>query len=317
MSPLASGPAAPLRFYYQWYFNAASIAGATASSYTRTNVQPGDAGSYSVVVNNQINSVTSSNAVLTVNPLPVITNQPVSLVGTQGDTAIFSVTAGPAPVTCQWQKNGVNLGDGGNISGAALATLTISNITTTDAASYTAVLGNTVGSVTSTVATLTVLVPPAILAQPQSQTVPVGADVTLSVTATGTAPLGYQWQFNGADLGGTLSSYVLGNVHTNKTGDYTVIVSNAGRRRDQRGRHPKSVLDPPAIVTQPQSQTITQGGTAIFTVTATGSDPLSCQWQKNGTNLNNGGNVSGACHGHPDPQQRRPRRRRQLHRAGH
>jgi len=203
------------------------------------------------------------------------------------------VTAGPAPVACQWQKNGVYLADGGNISGAALATLTISNITTADAAGYTAVLANTIGSVTSLVATLTVLVPPTILVPPQSQTVPVGADVTLSVTAAGTAPLGYRWQFNGADLGGTFSTYLLGNVHTNKTGNYTVIVSNAVATATSAVAT-VTVLNPPAIVTPPTSLTVTQGAGAAFTVTATGSEPLSYQWQKNGTNLTDGGHVTGS-----------------------
>jgi hypothetical protein len=58
---------------YQWKFNGTNIGGATASSYTRNNAQPADAGSYSVVVTNVAGSVTSSNAMLTVNVPPVIT----------------------------------------------------------------------------------------------------------------------------------------------------------------------------------------------------------------------------------------------------
>ena len=86
---------------------------------------------------------------------------------------------------------------------------------------------NGAGAVTSAVATLTVLVPPAIVAQPQSQTVTQGGTAAFSLTATGTAPLSYQWRFNGTNLsGGTLSYYTLGNVRTNKSGNYTVTVTN-------------------------------------------------------------------------------------------
>jgi len=60
----ASGNPAP---NYQWRLNGNPISGATASSYTRTNVQPADTGDYSVVVTNVAGSVVSSNAMLTVN----------------------------------------------------------------------------------------------------------------------------------------------------------------------------------------------------------------------------------------------------------
>jgi streptogramin lyase len=57
--------------FYQWMFNDANIAGATKSSFTITNAQPTDNGNYSVTVANNQGSVTSTNAVLTVNPPPV------------------------------------------------------------------------------------------------------------------------------------------------------------------------------------------------------------------------------------------------------
>ncbi len=56
----------------QWRLNGANIAGATTASYTRTNAQSADAGSYTVVVTNGAGTVTSSAAVLTVNNAPVL-----------------------------------------------------------------------------------------------------------------------------------------------------------------------------------------------------------------------------------------------------
>src|SRR5207253_4912711 len=64
---------------YQWLFNGTNISGATASSYSKTNVQPVDGGPYRVVITNNSGSITSSVAILTVtNPPPTITTQPQS-----------------------------------------------------------------------------------------------------------------------------------------------------------------------------------------------------------------------------------------------
>ena len=83
---VASGTA-PLS--YQWRFNGANIAGATASSYTRNNAQTNDAGNYSVVITNSVNSITSSNAALIVNVPPAITSQPQSVTTDLGMRCYF------------------------------------------------------------------------------------------------------------------------------------------------------------------------------------------------------------------------------------
>ena len=70
--------------------------------------------------------------------------------------------------------------------------------------------------------------PPVIMAQPQSQTVTGGANVTVAVTATGTPPLHYQWQFNSTNLAGaTNSALILTNVTASHAGYYTVTVTNS------------------------------------------------------------------------------------------
>jgi hypothetical protein len=69
---------------------------------------------------------------------------------------------------------------------------------------------------------------PTITLQPQSWTVPVSANVAFLVSATGTAPLNYQWRTNGIDLGGaTNSSLTLSNVQVSHAGIYSVVVSNS------------------------------------------------------------------------------------------
>ena len=77
------------------------------------------------------------------------------------------------------------------------------NIQPAQAGNYSVLVANVAGSVTSTVATLTVTqpaVPPAITVQPQSRTNSVGTTATFTVMAAGTAPLSYQWRFNGSNL---------------------------------------------------------------------------------------------------------------------
>jgi hypothetical protein len=71
-------------------------------------------------------------------------------------------------------------------------------------------------------------VPPGIVTPPQHLAVVVGSNATLSVLASGTAPLAYQWRFNGANLAGaTASGYTRAGAQFPHSGNYQVVVSNA------------------------------------------------------------------------------------------
>jgi probable HAF family extracellular repeat protein len=93
--------------------------------------------------------------------VPIITSQPKSLFVTNGTPAAFSVSvSGTPPLFYQWQKNGVDLSDGGNISGSTTANLVLSTTTTNDAAGYSVVIKNAYGNVVnSSVAKLTLVLP--------------------------------------------------------------------------------------------------------------------------------------------------------------
>ena len=105
---------------------------------------------------------TSASFVLTVNrlndDLPVITTQPAGRTATNGQSVSFSVaaTSQGGPLSYQWRRNGVA------VAGATGATLTLAGAQPADAGDYTALVSNSEGSVTSSVATLRVLVPPVI-----------------------------------------------------------------------------------------------------------------------------------------------------------
>jgi hypothetical protein len=164
-SVVATGTA-PLS--YQWQTNNVNVgnggivSGATTSTLTLTGVNPSWALNYRVIVSNAAGSVTSSPAAtLTVNVPPSITTQPSSQSVYLGQNASFSVVAsGTAPLTYQWKANSgtgyTNVVNGGPISGATSSTLTITGVTTNWALAYEVVVANSVGSVTSSPATLTI-----------------------------------------------------------------------------------------------------------------------------------------------------------------
>jgi len=230
---------------------------------------------------------------------PVITHHPASLTLTAGQTAQFTVAAtGTPPLTYQWRKGGDAVEDGGNISGAAAATLTVVNVQAADAGSYDVVVSNAAGSIPSQPATL-VVVPalPAITQQPQSQTVETGDTATFSVGFQSVEGLTYQWLKDGEELPGrTTSQLEISNAQPADEGEYRLRIAN-GLTSLLSNPATLTVLPPavaPTITQQPMNVAAIAGQTASFTVTATGTAPLTYQWRKGGTPLNNGGNVSGA-----------------------
>ena len=150
------------------------------------------------------------------------------------------------------------------------------------------VVSNSVSTVTSSNALLTVIVPPTITTQPLSQTITQGTAATFSVAVSGTAPFSYQWRFNSANISGaTGSSYTRGNAQPADAGSYSVIVTNlAGSATSSNAILTVTLAPtPPAITTQPQGQTVLLGGAAFFNVVATGADPLAYQWRLNGADI--------------------------------
>jgi len=289
---VAASGQAPLS--YQWLFNSTNIPNGTSTNLTLTNVQVSAAGNYNVVVSNSLGSATSAVAVLNVLAPPAFSSQPASRTNSTGSTAIFTATAtGSAPLNYRWQLNGLGLTNGGRISGATSNNLAITNVQTSDAGPYTLVVSNAVGMVTSALASLTVVVPPSITSQPQGQTLRAGTNAALTVLASGTAPLSYQWRSNSANIAGaTSASLNLTNVQPANSGNYTVVVTNAFGSVTSAVAV-LTVLVPPAIAAQPVSRTNTSGSTATFSATATGSASLSYQWQFNGMNMANGGHING------------------------
>jgi uncharacterized protein YpmS len=271
--------AAPLS--YQWWFNVTNqIGGATNATFIITNAQPGSAGGYSVIVSNPFGTATSSVAALTVQIPPVITNQPAGQTAAPGSNATFTVVAGgDQPLGYQWWFNATNL-----LAGATNSSVIITNVQTTNAGNYTVVITNDAGSVTSSVAVLTVGLPPSITTGPTNETVVTNKSATFTVVAAGAAPLAYQWQFNNTNiLNATGTTYTISSVKTTNAGNYTVTVTNLYGSTTSTAAV-LTVVTPPYITTQPANATALSGGTTNFSVVAGGTGPLYYQWWFNATN---------------------------------
>ena len=228
-----------------------------------------------------IDSVAARLTVVVPATIPVIVNQPVSQTVASGSAVTFSVVAsGTAPLSYQWRKDGTAIG------GATSNALSLTNATTVNGGRYSVVVTNTVGSATSSEATLSVTAAstlPSMTTQPASVNVSVGGNATFSVSATGTAPLSFQWSKNGVSIpGATSGALTLTDVQPTDAGSYAVVVGNvAGNTTSNAATLTVNV--PAAISAQPISQTVNAGTAATFTVAATGAAPLTYQWRKDGT----------------------------------
>ena len=276
---LVAGVSGTSPFSYQWLFNGTNISGATDSTLPLPNVQPINAGAYSIIVTNSYGGATGVIANVTVLIPPTITNAPLSQTVAVGANVNFQAGAsGDVPLGYQWFFNGTN------IAGATTTLLSLPNVQANQSGSYSVLVTNDGGS-TNAVATLTVVVPPLITNQPAGQTVAVGTNVTFSAGVSGTAPFAFQWLFNGTNIAGaTTNPFTLSNVQTNQTGLYSVVVTNFAGTNTSVGAQ-LTVLIPPAITNQPAGVKVVVGTNVSFQVGAAGSAPLAFQWLFNGTNI--------------------------------
>lgn len=167
---------------------------------------------------------------------PQITSQPAGLSSYSGSTVALRVASvGSPPLFYQWQKNSTNLNDGGTLTGAQMRVLTLTNISSADAGSFSVLVSNRFGVVSSQTAVVQVLdSPPFFTLQPTNETLAPGAIALLSAGVLGNQPLTYQWRSNGTNLadaghiaGSKTDTLRLTNVTQADNGLYTLVVTNA------------------------------------------------------------------------------------------
>ncbi len=131
---------------------------------------------------------------------------------------------------------------------------------------------------------------PILAEQPQSQTNVIGSTASFTVAVAGTAPLSYQWRFNGELLAdATNATLVLADVQPAHAGEYTVRITNAQGLADSDVATLTVVEAPlgdaPVITAAPQNQAVPLGGNVTFHVVAEGTPPMTCQWFEDGVLL--------------------------------
>jgi hypothetical protein len=269
-----AGATAPLT--YQWRKNGVAIEGAVSPTYTLDSTQLSDSGSYDVLLTSGLANAVSPTATLTVG-LPVsIATGPAATTVKAGASFELSVTpGGTGPFSYQWSKNGVNITKGTS------SRLTIASATLADSGRYEVAVRNQFGTYPDNPsAQVVVNAPPVITKDPAGAQVKLGASATLSVTATGTAPLAYQWRRNGVALpGATLAAYTIPAATEESAGAYDVIVSNAlGTAVSSRSTVLVNV--PTLIVRQPTGASVHEGSVLSLSVLAKGTGALRYQWYK-------------------------------------
>lgn len=202
---------------YQWLFNSGGISNATNAVLNLTNIQMGQAGSYTVAVTNDFGAMTSTPAILIVQPL-LISSQPQSLAVLSGATANFGVSVfGTQPLAYQWLFNN------SPIPGATHPTLQLTNVQLSESGTYLVIVTNAFGAVTSAPALLSVeelRIP--------SQTVEIGSSVQFTVQVSGGPLLSYTWFQNGTTQVAPASAdptLLLTNVQPAQAGTYSVVVT--------------------------------------------------------------------------------------------
>jgi hypothetical protein len=172
---------------YQWQKDGVDIPGANSRTYSLTDAQATDSGSYAAVITNSLGTVTSPPAAVSFVTIPVISAQPAAVQSITGASATLSVTVtNAADDSFQWYLNGKA------VPGATTQSLILSSLTSAQAGSYTVTISNSAGSVTSQPAVVTVVDYSRI------------GNLSILATASAAAPLTVGYTITGATTRSTL-----------------------------------------------------------------------------------------------------------------
>ncbi len=269
---------------YQWRKNGMALAGnpsASTPDLVINDLTWFDGGSYTCVCTNAFGATTSQSVNLTVTSAPYFTTPGASTVPVAKNSTFTLRTplVGSPTIRYQWLKGSTIL------AGATKATLTLTRASEAvhEGDPYILRATNAHGVTSSAPITVDVQDPPAVMVtSPLIVNSVAGASVTLSVAATGTPNLSYQWYHdNKLLLGSTAPELTIPSLHWTHRGSYKCVVTNAVGKATSKSI--KLALTSPAVVlSSPASMKIATRGTGILKVLAGGTPTLKYQWYKDG-----------------------------------
>lgn len=262
-----------------------AVAGATSTTFSFTTTASQNGTVYAAVFANSVSSVTSTAAGLTVNSAPLITTNPASITAVAPANASFTAAATGTPTpAAQWQVSTNGGTTFTNLAGATSGTLTFATTTALNGNQYRAVFANSIGTDTTTAATLTTTSAPAVTTNPENVTVVAGANATFMAAATGAPAPTVQWQVstNGgttfANLNGATSPTLMFAVTAGMTGNqYKAVFTNSVSSAITITAT-LTVSVAPMITTNPTDESVIAGDMATFTAAATGQPAPAVQW---------------------------------------
>ncbi|MBR5691291.1 MAG: immunoglobulin domain-containing protein, partial [Verrucomicrobia bacterium] len=263
---------------YVWYHDEKIIRDENENVLMIENAQASDEGTYQVYVFNSLGGVMSSPAELTLKgsgPVSAIWLRNPEYVEDESGAAYFLFDVeGAAVFSVEGSFNAVDWTD---------VSYTVEGGKVKIPASYNYVLYRAWAEASYDEEA------PKIVVQPQNTKVKEGEPLTLSVTATGSAPLSYQWIFEGLKIeGATNSVYEVEAAQASDAGRYIVTITNpygsvTSSIATVRVTGITPVVEPPVITQQPTDVVVDEGSSFTLNVTAIGTEPLAYQWFKDGT----------------------------------
>lgn len=228
---------------------------------------------------------------------PWIRRQPTPVTVSVDENAELSIAfLGHDPTTVQWQFSPTPGSDGAwfDLAGRTGSSLPLRAAKESDEGYYRARVSNRYGSVLSDEVQVVVQEPPKITLQPFDARRTVGESVEFNAGAVGGKPLSWRWQFRPltaaefgdvSDQGATQPTLSLSNLALEQAGDYRGIVSNFAGAATSGVARLTLVAQGPVITEQPTNLTVIEGNPASFRVRASGYQPITFQWKKDGTDI--------------------------------